>query len=116
MLLRGIADSTRDNGSSATPHSSARKGDKSPASSNRSSLRSISCYPSDRCKSPPRVVDLDVNGDLGVYTRKSRVLAKTRARAKDERCAIFENQCREVNDPRSVSPQTGNGIPEVTAR
>ena len=38
---RGIADSTRDNGSSATPHSSARKGDKSPASSNRSSLVAI---------------------------------------------------------------------------
>jgi len=117
-LSRGIADSTWENGSSATPHSSARKGDKSPASSNRSSLRSISRYPSDRCKFLPKVVKPGIDNDLDVHPKieSPRGNARARERVSRTRCAIFENQCREVNDPRSVSPQTGNGIPEVTAR
>lgn len=72
---------SRDNGSSATPHSSARKGDKSPAPSNRSSLRSISRYPSDRCKSPPKVVEPGVNGDLGVHPKIESPRGNARAHA-----------------------------------
>jgi len=116
-LLRAIAN--QDNSfseRSATPHSSTGKGDKSPAPDNRSSLRSISRHPSDRCKSPFEIVEPGNNGGaVTLSTPENRESLRKRARARAHTpgtgCAIFENQCREVNDPQNISPQTGNGIP-----